>query len=318
VFPSRHRSTPARGIPPAVQRFVRHLTIAFTVAGLLSPSALPAQPAKEERDVREEAEAAQRAMDIFLREQKVLIRRGEVGLELGSFYSTDSRDDFVGSGAAVGRAEVRTRLLESTLIVRYGLLDDLEADLRVPFVYAEQEVDFGSSRAREEDAGLGDVAGSLRYQIWRERPGSPDVVLSLDGKSRTGEEPLLGTGHWNVGGSIALVKTFDPVVLFGRVGYTLTLERGERDPGDEVLYQLGVGYSLNDRVSLSTQLVGAVVGHTEQDGRTVRRSDLDIISLQFGVTTLVTRHLFIEPVVNVGLSKDAADAVIGINLLYRF
>jgi Putative MetA-pathway of phenol degradation len=318
VCPFRYRSTPAGGIPPAVQRFVRHLIAALALAGLLSPSALPAQPAKEDRDVREEAEAAQRAMDIFLREQKVLIRRGEVGLELSSFYSTDSRDDFVGSGAAVTRAEVRTRLFESTFIARYGLLDDLEADVRVPFVYGEQEVDLGPTRLREEEAGLGDVAGSLRYQIWRERPGSPDVVLSLEGKSRTGDEPLLGTGHWNVGGSISLVKTFDPVVLFGRIGYTVTLERGERDPGDEVLYQLGVGYSLNDRVSLSTQLIGAVVGHTEQDGTTVRRSDLDIISLQFSVTTLVTRHLFIEPVVNVGLSKDAADAVVGINLLYRF
>jgi hypothetical protein len=50
----------------------------------------------------------------------------------------------------------------------------------------------------------------------------------------------------------------------------------------------------------------------------VPRSHLDIISLQFSVTTLVTRRLFIEPVVNVGLSKDAPDAVVGLNVLYRF
>jgi hypothetical protein len=297
---------------------VRRLTVALIVAGLLSPGALRAQPAKEDRDVREEAEAAQRAMDIFLREQKVLIRRGELWLELNSFYSTDSRHDFAGSGTAVGLAEVRTQSAESTLILRYGLLNDLEADLRVPFVYAEQEIDFGVTRLRREEAGLGDVGAGLRYQVWRERPGSPDVVLSLEGKSRTGDEPLLGTGHWNVGGSVALVKTFDPVVIFGRLGYTATLERQGRDPGDEVFYQLGIGYSLNDRVSVSTQLIGAVVGHTELDGATLRRSHLDVISLQFGVTALVTRRLFIEPVVSVGLSKDAPDAVVGVNLLYRF
>jgi Putative MetA-pathway of phenol degradation len=288
------------------------------VAGLLGPPTLPAQSQRDDRDVREEAEAAQRAMDIFLREQKVLIRRGELGLELSSFYSTDSRDQFVGSGDAVGLAEVQTRLVESTLIFRYGLLDDLEASVRVPFVWAEQEIDLGASRQRREDSGLGDVFAALRYQVWHEGAGTPDVVLGVEAKSPTGDEPLLGSGHWNVGGSISLVKTLDPVVMFGKVGYTLTLERDGRDPGDEVFYQLGVGYSLNDRVSLSSQLIGAVVGHGERDGRVVRRSNLDIISLQLGVTALMTRHLVVEPVVNFGLSKDAPDVIVGINLIYRF
>jgi hypothetical protein len=56
-----------------------------------------------------------------------------------------------------------------------------------------------------------------------------------------------------------------------------------------VFYQLGVGYSLNDRVSLSTQLIGTVIEHATRDDRTIRRSDPDILSLQLGVTVLVTR-----------------------------
>jgi hypothetical protein len=296
----------------------RDLTVALVLAALFSPPGLSAQPAKDDRDVREEAEAAQRAMDIFLREQKVLIRRGEVGLELDTFYSTDTREDFVAVSGGVAQAEVRTRVAESTLILRYGLLDDLEADVRVPFVYADQKIDLGVTRLTSDDAGLGDIRAGLRYQVWRETAGTPDVVLSVEGKSRTGDEPLLGTGHWNVGGSIALVKTLDPVVFFGRLGYTWTLERDGRDPGDEVFYQLGIGYSLNDRVSLSTQLVGAVVGHTELGNTTVRRSNLDILSLQLGVTVLVTKKLFVEPVVNFGLSEDAPDVIAGLNLIYRF
>jgi hypothetical protein len=296
----------------------RHLTVALVLAALSSSSALSAQPAKDDRDVREEAEAAQRAMDIFLREQKVLIRRGEVGLELDTFYSTDTREDFVAVSGGVAQAEVRTRVAESTLILRYGLLNDLEADVRVPFVYADQKIDLGVTRLNLDDAGLGDVRAGLRYQVWRETAGTPDVVLSVEGKSRTGDEPLLGTGHWNVGGSIALIKTLDPVVFFGRLGYSATLEREGRNPGDEIFYQLGIGYSLNDRVSLSTQLIGAVIGHTELDDTTVRRSDLDILSLQLGVTVLVTRKLFVEPVVNFGLSEDAPDVIVGLNLVYRF
>jgi len=303
---------------------VRILTVVLSAAWLFCPAAADAQaakdaqPAKDEKEVREEAEEAQRAMDIFLREQKVLIRRGELWAELDSFYSTDSRDSFIGSGAAVGLANVQTKSVVSTLVLRYGLLNDLEADVRVPFVWAEQEIDFGVARQNREQAGLGDVAASLRYQVWHERAGSPDIVLSLEGRFPTGDEPLLGTGHWNVGATIAVVKTFDPVVLFARVGYNATLEARGRNPGDQVLYQMGIGYSLNERVSLSTQLNGAVVGSTTINGTTVRRSNLDIINLQFSVTTLVTKRLFVEPFVGVGLSKDAPDAVVGINILSRF
>lgn len=257
-------------------------------------------------------------MDIFLRQQKVLIRRGEIWAELDSFYSTDSRDVFIGSGASVGLANVETKAVVSTLVVRYGLVNDLEADVRVPFVWADQNVDAGIARQDREQAGLGDVSASLRYQVWHERARSPDIILSLDGKAPTGDEPLLGTGHWDVGASIAVVKTFDPVVVFARAGYVATFSRDGRDPGDQVLYQMGIGYSLNERVSVSTQVNGAVVGSTKINGTTVRRSSLDIINLQFSVTALVTRRLFVEPFVGVGLSTDAPDAVVGINILSRF
>jgi hypothetical protein len=297
---------------------VRPLPLALLVLGLLHPLAVRAQPPKDDRDVREEAEATQRAMDIFLRGEKVLIRRGEWGLDLTSFYSTDTRDVFVESGAGVGLAKVRTRFVESALIARYGLLNNLELDLRIPFVYGNQEIDSGASRRHTDQAGLGDVSGSLRYQVWHEGAGTPDVILSVEGKSRTGDEPLLGTGHWNAGATIALVKTLDPIVFFGQVGYNVTLERDGRDPGDEVLYQLGIGYSLNDRVSLSTQLIGAVVGDARQDGRTLQRSNLDIISVQLSVTARATRHVFIEPTVTFGISKDAPDVIVGFSVLYRF
>lgn len=304
---------------------VRTLTVVLGVAWMFCPAAADAQaakadaqPAKDEKEVREEAEEAQRAMDIFLREQRVLIRRGELWAELDSFYSTDSRDDFVGSGNSVSLAKVKTNSVQSTLVLRYGLLNDLEADVRVPFVWAEQNIDFGVARQHREQIGLGDVGASLRYQVWHERAGSPDIVLSLEGKAPTGDEPLLGTGHWNVGATIAVVKTFDPVVLFAKAGYNATLEARGHNPGDEVLYQMGIGYSLNERVSVSTQLNGAVVGSNKINGTTVRRSNLDIINLQFSVTAFVTRRLFVEPFVGVGLSKDAPDAVVGINILSRF
>src|SRR5688500_6770760 len=48
-----------------------------------------------EEDVRKQAEETRRARDTFLREERVLIRRGELQLELSTFYSMDSRDQLI-------------------------------------------------------------------------------------------------------------------------------------------------------------------------------------------------------------------------------
>lgn len=284
------------------------------VTGVLGPSMVWAQPAKEDKDVREEAEEARRAMDVFLRQEKVLIRRGELWLELDAFYSTDTRDDLVVSGFTEF-AKVTTQAAETSLVARYGLLNNLEFDLRVPFVWASQEINVGATRLRNEDSGLGDVTASLKYQVWREGPGTPDISLSLDGRAPTATASLIGTGHWGVGATIGLVKTLDPVVLFGRVGYLASIGDGGRDPGDVVAYQFGIGYSLNDRVSLTTQLTGGVVVN---GGENFQGSNRDFYSLQFSVTVLVTKHLFMEPFVAVGLSQNAPDVVVGLSLPYRF
>jgi hypothetical protein len=53
-------------------------------------------------------------------------------------------------------------------------------------------------------------------------------------------------------------------------------------------------------------------------GFTKQTSSLEIFSLQFGVTVLVTRRLFVEPVVNFGLTDDAVDVVVGVNIPFQF
>ena len=111
--------------------------------------------------------------------------------------------------------------------MRYGLAEDLEFDFGVPLVYTEQERDtrpFASSFTREASVGLGDINWAFRYAAIREDRGLPEVTLNVNAKSDTGDEDRgLGTGHWNVGTGVSLVKTIDPVVFFGSLGYTWTL-----------------------------------------------------------------------------------------------
>jgi len=121
-----------------------------------------------------------------------------------------------------------------------------------------------------------------------------------------------------VGGGITLVKSIDPVVFFGRVGYTETLAYGERNNGNIVTYSLGMGFSLNDRVAFNMQVVGALVGQTQLRGQVLDGSSLEIMNLLFSTTILATKKLFLEPIVGIGLTDDAFDTTIGLRIPYRF
>ena len=125
----------------------------------------------------------------------------------------------------------------------------------------------------------------------------------------------LGTGHWTVGGGITLVKTLDPVVFFGRLGYTYTLERAGSDPGNDITFLSGMGFSLNDRVSFNMQVIGTFTDNAKLNGRTITRSSLESISLLLGVTVQVAKYWFVEPIVSLGLTDDAADVVLGFNVV---
>jgi hypothetical protein len=280
-------------------------------------------------DLKKEAEEAARARDVFVRQEKIFIRKGELLSELNTFYSTDA---FMTPG--IPAFKTKRRFLDTTLIARYGVRDGLELDLIAPiFVHAIQEIDSGTASVRRQDDGIGDFSAILRYQLLGERGGRPDIILDINGKSRTGGDTLRGTGHWNIGGGITLVKTIDPVVFFGRLGYTATLDRDgpmpalmpgllpvqqSRNPGDIIEYRLGMGFSLNDRVSMQMQLAGAYVGRTTVDGEKLLGSSLEIANLLLSTTVLLTKRLYIEPVVGLGLTDDAFDSFIGMRLPYRF
>ena len=307
-----------------MKRLKRWLAIILmgAVAHLLMPCSVHAQRTEEEQkaeDVQQQAEEAQKALELFLREQRVVFKQGEGAFELGLFYSLDTKETFLRSAeGSVFVAKLTKRTILPVLTLRYGLVNDLELDIIAPFYgYSELETDLGGAHQRISDSGPTDITGLVRYQLWRERGSSPDVILDVRGQSRTGGNDLLGLdpGYWTVGGGITLVKTLDPVVFFGRLGYTYTLERGEIDPGNEIAFLSGTGFSLNDRVSFTMQVNGTFTDNAKLNGRTISRSSLESISLQLGATVQVAKYWFVEPFVSLGLSDDAADVALGINVV---
>ena len=272
----------------------------------------------EKGDRRKEAEEAKRELDQFLRAEKLLFKPGEVQLEFGASYAHDAETSQVSPSAPV----FISRFASANFLMRYGLAEDLEFDFGVPLVYTERERDTRPfvptqfpSFTPGAGVGFGDINWAFRYAAIHEDRGLPEVTLNVNAKADTGDEDRgLGTGHWDVGTGVSLVKTIDPVVFFGSLGYTWTLEQGDADPGDQIPYSIGMGFSLNDRVSVSMAMGGAAIRRTEINGNEIGRSGLDINSLQFTTTVQLAKRVYVEPFVGFGLTDESPDFLVGINV----
>jgi hypothetical protein len=285
----------------------------------------------EEENRQKEAEEAKRLTELFLRQQSVFIHKGELMVELNTTYNRNIRTEIIQVGTGLLPANVTRRFFDNTIIARYGFLTDgLELDVIAPvWVHAEQVTDIGAARQSVEEEGFGDLAGAIRYQVWYEKGSRPSLILDVEGKSRTGGTGLKGTGTWSTGGGVTLLKTIDPVVFFGRIGYTYNFASRDRDIGNIINYRLGMGFSLNDRVSFNVQLTGAVIEPSEITTASVigggggigpavvstRR--VEIMHLVFTTTVLVTKKFFLEPFAGVGLTEHSF-SIVGLRIPYRF
>ncbi len=278
---------------------------------------------------QQEAEESSRELDTFLRGQKVLYKKGEIALEFNLGYTQDTAVNTFGfppaSNDLATTPKLTTRSVDTSLTMRYGIIDNLEIDLTVPYSYFEQENDnqpFNVDTApvsHRDSVGIGDISGAIRYTALSESGNIPAITLNLNTKTRTGDHKKgLGTGFWSLGGGMSLVKTFDPVVFFGSLGYTAIFEDRGIDLGDQVSYSLGAGYSMNDRVSFTTSLSGGIAGRIDRNGQDIPGSSLDMHSLQFSTTIQLSKWLFVEPFVGFGLTDDASDLVAGLRIPYRF
>lgn len=256
------------------------------------------------------------AEDVFLREQRVLLGTGEVTLELGLFYSRSDDQAFtaVGSGTALGTIEQDT--FTASFTGRYGLTPDTELFASIPFRRQSSQTFVGasevSSTARTE---TGDVRLGVRQTVLREGLGVPDVIVTVDGRIPTEES------SYAVGGGVALVKSVDPVVLFANANYRHTFARAFADVtrldfDDRIDTTLGFAFALNDTLTLSTAVSGVFTRETEFSNATLREQES--FSLQFGLTSLLAKGLYIEPTVSFNLNGTGNDVVLGVSVPYSF
>jgi hypothetical protein len=256
---------------------------------------------------------------IFLRESTVLLQRGEFEFDVGVEYAYDQVPGF------------RSRDIFAPVALRYGITPRLEAGLEMPVVgWSQRELTVVGGIEDDSKVGIGDVAGSLKYLLVREDRIWPDLIASLSFSAPTGREPspinpnipALGAGRWQASTGLTAVRSTDPAVLFASIGFTHIFEgtlSGTRVSSQEQLdYSLGLGFAINNDLSLSAQLLGAYRTGREHDGVEVVGSSSEPLSLRSGFTYRLGRAEFVEPRVTWGLNDDANDLSLGVTYARRF
>ncbi len=259
------------------------------------------------------------------------------GLQLGLIEASDvDRDTVIG-----------------TISVRHGLTNRLEIEARLPALARRDRIQVVQQRdqniVREialSGFDLGDAELALRYQLNRAKgPESPIYVANLRVKSNTGLGPFdvgydsfgvaeglaTGSGFWGVQGGVNFLLPTDPAVIYGGVGYLWHIPRridktvgeafvGRVDPGDAISGNLGFGFALNPRfsISLGYNLSLILPSKTEIGGTIQRSKALQVGTLGIGSSYRITEKQSVSLGFEFGMTSDAPDASIVLRLPFRF
>jgi hypothetical protein len=283
-------------------------------------------------------------------------------LNLSGFLALDSI--FLG---LISLDQITSDVYIADATVRYGLTDRLQFDVNVPYLYRHSNFQSGgaggdASGLEEVDVtgdGLGDINFGVSYRAMRETVRRPDVVLNARVKAPTGKHPWgvelvevegslgnlkvpqrlsFGSGVWGASFGVSVLKTIDPMVVFGSVTYFRNFRKhfddleeadfnqpGDVKVGDAIQFGAGVAYALNDRSSLSMSFTQRVVRRTKLyrdcNGcarETVVGSQANVGSVNLGANFALTDRLAIITNVGIGMTQDAPDMTLSLRVPYRF
>ncbi|HEY3418442.1 MAG TPA: hypothetical protein VGM23_16320 [Armatimonadota bacterium] len=289
----------------------------------------------------------------------LMVKRGEKSLETRLSYSHFSNSALFIDGVSmlpvlvigdIGVQRTRKELLIASLALQYGLRDNLEAEVRVPYRYQYERRSNPEEDPNTENTlsggGIGDVEGALYFQLHRKSEMSTRWIASLQVKSATGRDLFsidpdtdvpLGTGFWSTNFSLNGVKISDPAALFWNIGFSYNwLRKNIRvvstdpqtgdpvvsyvdvKPGNTISFGGGIAYALNPNLSLNTGLSVSVNQSTTANGKDLANTALVSASLRFGMVVLTARQVPIDIGVSIGLTEDSPDFTLELRRTFKF
>lgn len=281
-------------------------------------------------------------------------------ISLNGFLALDAI--FLGT---ISLDQVKSEIFTVDPTIRYGITDRLFVDVNLPFLYRTSNFRSGgaggsASALVEEtvrDQGIGDFSIGASYRVIAETLRRPDVVVSARVKFPTGRHPFgvefdevvnsegnlqvpqnlaTGTGVYGASLGLAVLKTLDPLVVFGNVTYFRNFARdfadidenpgdipGRIEIGDAWQFGAGLAFALNEKSSISMSYSQRVIARTRitpegLERRTVVGSQANVGIANFGATFTLGPRLALVANLGIGLTDDSPDMSFNIRLPFRF
>jgi hypothetical protein len=288
----------------------------WAIAWALLSLPSPALGQEEDKPIGEAPEQRD-AEDVFLRGQKVLLGRGEVVVDVGQFFSRSDDQQLAIVDGALVLATREQIILTTVLFGRVGVMNETEVFAGTAVHHQTNQVFFGNvDLASSDGTDVGDFSVGVRRTALRESTGRPAIIASFDTVLPSDDDT-----PYRVGGGLVLVKSIDPVALFASANYHRGLSRDLGDgtrlqPGNFVDVSLGYALALNDSLAISTAATALFSRARTLDDPDSRR--FDTFGIRFALTSSLTRGLYIEPSVSLGLSGPARSFAFGVTLPYSF
>ncbi|MDD4928856.1 MAG: hypothetical protein PHP85_06225 [Gallionella sp.] len=269
----------------------------------------------------------------FLRSQAVLL--GENAYELSASAS------YIRNTSTFGADD---RALITTIGLKKNLSSNIEGFINIPVGYAQRSFAImngtgTSTFMTNKSFDFGDISAGIKYRLSGQTASRPETTLSLTVQAPTGLSPYsspqfmnardslnpfvypIGTGHWQTTFGAMAFKTVDPVVLFGGISYTHIFPHTyfgfKMQPGNRIVSYGGFGFVISEKSSLSQQVIAEYSAPYKSNGAELGTSAAPV-SLKFSYTHKTSDIGIFEPSLQLGLTKDAANAIFSINYSKRY
>lgn len=263
----------------------------------------------------------------------VLLPAGYFEVEPGFLYVRTEESSpavFTDNTGAVYVAEQRVNQDELNLSaqLRLGLPGDMQLEVDVPYerVQGERLTEVNLAPQTYSSAsfgGLGDIIPGIAKTLLSEGVDRPNLVARLSWYTDTGRSDVAkglytGSGYDAVRLSLLATKRQDPLVFLGGPFYERSFKEHGVRQGDQIGGEFGVALAASPQTSLRVVLDQTFIRDTERQKMVVAGTEQNIGVITFGASTTLQAGVFLDFVIQAGVTHDAPTLGAGIDFSMRF
>ncbi len=267
----------------------------------------------------------------FLTGSTVLLAPGQYQFEMGLDYR-QNRDFYpIPNDGYFQNHSYSARMLRFDSTLRAGISEGIETFISIPFTYTYIEQVSSNAWVRDTyEWDVADVSTGIQYQLVEESNLYPAISASLSISAPTGKkhyytfeddwlDPLNnGSGHWVVSPGLSFARTTDPAIIYGGFSYSYSVKEDIDgylvEPGWGASIYYGIGFALNDSLSIGSRFVYSYTSTMNVDDVKVQGSDKDAMDVAFSASYRFSESWVLTPQLVFSLNDDAGTSFISFRL----